>query len=357
MTVAARPGRGRRAWRAPSALLLIAVLMSVVSVAACAPRVNAPGPAVTRPALAADGFLAADGEKLPLRTWMPEDGAPRAVIVALHGFNDYSNFFTDPGTFLATEGIATYAYDQRGFGQTRQPGLWSGVGAYADDLKAVTEAVRRRHPGVPLYLLGESMGGAVIMVAMTGPGAPEVDGIILSSPAVWGRSTMPWYQRLALWLGAHTVPWMTVTGRGLGIKPSDNIEMLRALGRDPLVIKETRVDTIYGLVNLMDAALESSAAFDRAALILYGAHDEIIPMGPTRAMVRHLPPSAGKRQRLALYEDGYHMLLRDLQARTVWVDIAAWITDPGAPLPSGADERAATILAKDAAPAERSAAP
>ncbi|MCH7957009.1 MAG: alpha/beta hydrolase [Proteobacteria bacterium] len=357
MTVAARPGRGRRAWRAPSALLLIAVLMSVVSVAACAPRVNAPGPAVTRPALAADGFLAADGEKLPLRTWMPEDGAPRAVIVALHGFNDYSNFFTDPGTFLATEGIATYAYDQRGFGQTRQPGLWSGVGAYADDLKAVTEAVRRRHPGVPLYLLGESMGGAVIMVAMTGPGAPEVDGIILSSPAVWGRSTMPWYQRLALWLGAHTVPWMTVTGRGLGIKPSDNIEMLRALRRDPLVIKETRVDSIYGLVNLMDAALESSAAFDRAALILYGAHDEIIPMGPTRAMVRHLPPSAGKRQRLALYEDGYHMLLRDLQARTVWVDIAAWITDPGAPLPSGADERAATILAKDAAPAERSAAP
>ncbi len=170
MTVAARPGRGRRAWRAPFALLLIAV----VSVAGCGPRVNAPGPAITRPALAADGFLAADGEKLPLRTWMPEDGAPRAVIIALHGFNDYSNFFTDPGTFLATEGIATYAYDQRGFGQTRQPGLWSGVGAYADDLKAVTEALRRRHPGVPIYLLGESMGGAVIMVAIKFPCAPEV---------------------------------------------------------------------------------------------------------------------------------------------------------------------------------------
>ena len=191
MTVAARPGRGRRPWRAPSALPLIAMLIAVVSVAACAPRLNPPGPAIARPALAADGFLAADGEKLPLRTWMPEDGAPRAVIVALHGFNDYSNFFTDPGTFLATQGIATYAYDQRGFGQTRQPGLWSGVGAYADDLKAVTEAVRRRHPGVPLYLLGESMGGAVIMVAMTGPGAPEVDGIILSSPAVWGARPCP----------------------------------------------------------------------------------------------------------------------------------------------------------------------
>ncbi len=341
---AAGPDRGRRAWRAPVALLLIAV----VSVAGCAPRVNAPGLSVTRPALAADGFLAADGERLALRIWMPENGAPRAVIIALHGFNDYRNFFAEPGTFLATEGIATYAYDQRGFGQTRQRGLWSGLGAYAEDLKAVTEAVRLRHPGVPLYLLGESMGGAVIMVAMTGPGAPEVDGVILSAPAVWGRSTMPWYQSAALWVGAHTVPWLTLTGRGLGLLPSDNTQMLRALRRDPLVIKKSRIDTIYGLVNLMDAALESSAAFDRAALILYGARDEIIPGGPTRAMIRHLPASAGKRQRVALYKDGYHMLLRDLQALTVWVDIAAWIGDRGAPLPSGADKRAETTLAKEA---------
>ncbi len=350
MTATARGGRARRA---PFALLLIAV----VSAAGCTPRVNAPGPAVTRPALVADGFRAADGENLALRTWMPDNGAPTAVIIALHGFNDYSNFFSEPGTFLATQGIATYAYDQRGFGQTRQRGLWSGLGAYADDLKAVTEAVRLRHPGVPLYLLGESMGGAVIMVVMTGPGAPEVDGIILSAPAVWGRSTMPWYQRAALWLGAHTVPWLTLTGRGLGLKPSDNIEMLRALRRDPLVIKETRIDSMYGLVNLMDAALESSAAFDRAALILYGAHDEIIPGEPTRAMIRRLPAPASRRQRLALYEDGYHMLLRDLQALTVWTDIAAWITDQEAPLPSGADKRAQTTLAKDATPAVPSAAP
>ncbi len=68
---------------------------------------------------------------------------------------------------------------------------------------------------------------------------------------------------MALWIGARLMPGLTLTGRGLGIKPSDNIAMLRALSRDPLVIKETRVDTIYGLVNLMDAALAAAPRLAR----------------------------------------------------------------------------------------------
>ena len=81
---------------------------------------------------------------------------------------------------------------------------------------------------------------------------------------------MPWYQRLALLVGAHTFPDMALTGRGLQIKPSDNIAMLRALGRDPKIIKETRVDTIWGLVNLMDDALSSASKLSSKTLILYG---------------------------------------------------------------------------------------
>ena len=51
---------------------------------------------------------------------------------------------------------------------------------------------------------------------------------------------------------------MTLTGSGLHILPSDNIPMLREFSRDPLVIKETRVDTIKGLVLLMSEALEAA---------------------------------------------------------------------------------------------------
>ncbi len=325
---------------------LAAVLVAAVLVAAgCAPLTRPMGKIINQPLLTGDAFHTGDGERLPVRSWGPENGKPKAVIVALHGFNDYSNFFAEPGAYLAKHGVQSYAYDQRGFGAAPGHGLWPGVEAFSADLRAFAGLVRDRHPGVPLYLLGDSMGGAVIMVTMTEPAAPEAEGVILAAPAVWGRVTMPWYQRLALWVSVRIMPWAKLTGQGLKLKPSDNIEMLKALGRDPLVIKSTRVDTIYGLTNLMDQALERSERFDRPALILYGERDEIIPKKPTRLMLERLPGAARGSRRVALYKDGYHMLLRDLGAETPLADIVHWIGDPGTPLPSGADSGAEKRLA------------
>lgn len=292
--------------------------------------------------------MTADGLALPLRVWLPEEGPPRAAILALHGFNDYSNAFDGPGRYWAARGIATYAYDQRGFGAAPNRGLWAGATAMVDDLRVATALVRARHPGVPLYILGDSMGGAVALVGASAATPPDADGVILVAPAVWARSTMPLTHRVALWIGAHTIPWAKVTGRGLKIQASDNIEMLRGLGRDPLVIKATRIDTISGLADLMDLALARAPHLGLPALLLYGARDEIIPEDPTLALWRELPAAARRAQRRALYANGWHMLLRDLGAETVLNDIAQWIADPRAPLPSGADARARARLADGA---------
>jgi acylglycerol lipase len=313
------------------------ILPALLILTACAPILKHPGPTIGEARLNDDAILTRDGYRLPLRNWKPATSPPKAILIALHGFNDYSNFFHDPGTYLAEQGYQTYAYDQRGFGETELRGFWPGTQAYINDLKTAAHLIRARHKGIPLYVIGESMGGAVAVVTMTSPEPPNVDGIILSAPAVWGRKTMPFYQRWALGIASYTVPWLTLTGRGLKIKPSDNIEMLRALGRDPLVIKETRVDTVHGLTNLMDAALAASDKFNKKALILYGMRDEVVPKDPTVQMLRRLPKSASARQRIAIYKNGYHMLLRDLKAKTFWHDIAAWIKDPQAPLPSKAD--------------------
>ncbi len=289
------------------------------------------------------GLVTADGQVLPLRKWLPP-GEVRAVILALHGFNDYSNAFAGPGELWAEHGIAVYAYDQRGFGAAPERGLWPGRAVLAADAATAAQILRRMYPGVPLSLLGESMGGAVAVVAMTGESgtsAPDVDGIVLSAPAVWGRATMEILPRLALWAAARLTPELTLTGRGLKIKPSDNIEMLRALSRDPLVIKATRVDTIYGLVGLMDAALNSARFLDVPMLVMYGGKDEIVPQEAIRRFVESLPPECRRRAGLAWYEDGYHMLLRDLEGPLVVADVASWVQHPAAPLPSGADRGAA----------------
>jgi len=309
------------------------IAVGLLLLSACSPQLNLPGKQVFDPKIEREHFVAADGAILPLHSWLPKSGPVKAVIVALHGFNDYSNFFTAPGNYLSRHGIASYAYDQRGFGATPVRGLWSGSEAYTNDLVGFVEVIRKRHPGVPAYILGDSMGGAVTIVAMTGSKPPNVDGVILIAPAVWGREYMPWYQRLLLAVGAHTLPWMELTGKGVHVTPSDNVPMLRALGRDPLVIKATRIDTLYGLTNLMDAALSRGEKLRLPALVQYGKNDQIIPKEPMLRMLGKMPATTSK----AFYEQGYHMLLRDLQGEKPLADITAWIVDHAAPLPYGSD--------------------
>ena len=305
-------------------------LMLLFSLLACAsPQVQEVSSVSRPPELTTSYAVMADGYRLPLAVWEADEN-PEAIVLALHGFNDYRNAFSDPARVFAANRITTYAYDQRGFGETLQRGLWPASGVLEADAAAVANLLCTRHPDLPLFLLGESMGGAVVMnMPRT---VPCLGGMVLVGPAVWGWQTMPFWQRNMLRMAAHMVPGKTLTGEGLEITPSDNIEMLRALGRDPLVIKATRIDTMYGLTNLMEAALLSSAALTTPALILYGERDEIIPHAPTCAMLGRLPDMATTR--LVLYPQGYHMLMRDLQAAVVLQDTVAWIHDQSAALPS-----------------------
>jgi alpha-beta hydrolase superfamily lysophospholipase len=183
------------------------------------------------------------------------------------------------------------------------------------------------------------------MLATADTPPAQVKGVILSAPAVWGRSEMGLLQRAALWLAYQVAPGWQLTGEGLHIQASDNIPMLRKLAADPLVIKATRVDTIHGLVDLMDAAAAAAPRVRLPALVLYGEKDEVVPAEPTWAMIQSLPDTAG-HQRVALYRNGYHMLLRDLQANVVLDDIATWIANPASPLPSGADAHAKDALSR-----------
>ncbi len=286
-----------------------------------------------------------DGTVLPLRSWLPP-APPWAVVVALHGFNDHANAFADPAAILAHRGIATFAYDQRGFGRTASRGRWAGTAAMIDDALGVVAVLRQRYPGLPLHVMGESMGAAVaILAAEHAGGAGGADGFILLAPAVWGRATMSIFERAGLWL-ADFLPAITWSPRLLPvtIRVSDNTAMLRALHDDPLVIKTTRSDTLTGLVDLMGAALDAAPHFNGRALILYGERDEIVPRAPVARFVAALPEAALSRQRVALYPAGYHLLLRDLAGPLVTADLAAWLRDADAPLPSGADRDARARL-------------
>ena len=307
--------------------------------AACAtPHVQLASSIAQPSRLTPDRIIMDDGYELPLASWRPET-EPQAIVLALHGFNDYRNAFADIAPTLTAAGIQVYAYDQRGFGETAERGIWPGSERLQQDAAAASELLCREHPGLPLFLVGESMGGAVAMLMLEHTSASCVEAVVLIAPAVWGWRSMPLWQQSALWLAAHTWPDKKLTGKGLDIMASDNIEMLRAQGRNPLVIKETRIDTMYGLTTLMESALLSSSQLNIPALILYGERDEIIPAEPVCEMLTSLPDPQSADWTLILYPEGYHMLTRDLQADVVLADIVAWLKNRKAVLPSNLEAR------------------
>lgn len=334
-----RDRKALRGWR----LGLAAALAMLAG--ACSPRVQEIGPPIVESRLLPDAVVTPDGAVLPVRVWAPEGGAEAAsaVVLALHGFNDYSRAFERPAPALNQGGILVYAYDQRGFGRTREPGIWPGTEVMIADAERAIAMVQAAHPGLPLFVMGESMGGAVATAAVARSPAP-VAGLILVAPAYWGWRTLSPVEGVSLELMSWLAPWMPLSGRGLGITPSDNIEVLRELAADPLVLKEARVDGIFGLVGLMDVAYDALDEVTVPVLMLYGAREDVLPQRAVEAAVTQLEgcrgvPGSACAPRVALYEEGYHLLLRDLNAPVVLADIVAWIANPAGPLPSGGDHR------------------
>lgn len=277
--------------------------------------------------LTATAFVTADRQELPLRRWLPE-GPPRLVLLALHGMNDYGRTFDRPARHWAGRGIATYAYDQRGFGGASGRGRWHGEAALADDAKTAIVLLHRRYPGLPLYVIGESMGAAVAISALTQGDAPATDGVILSAPAVWPRHAMPVLQTALVSVGLALAPSLTLRSRPERSDATDDPEVLAEMAADSLLIRETRLDTLAGVGLLMDAAATAASRLSGRILVLYGDRDKIIPAAATETLLAGL--RAGPAVVTAIrYEQGHHLLLRDRQAGRVLADIDAWLESRG----------------------------
>ena len=318
------------------------ILVLLLTVSACAtPRMQE--------ALVTDGqvqpdlapelstFVSFDGAKLGLTVWdaEPAPGEGEQVILGVHGMNDYANAFHMAAPWFAARGVKTYAYDQRGFGRSIGRGIWPDPELMRKDLRVAVDLVRSRHPDATLTLVGISMGGSVAMTAFGSDNPPEgIDRLVLSGPGLRGWGSMNWLYRGALWLSAHSRPsWVVRPPRGVKIEPSDNIEMLRRMMADPLRMTVNRIDQVYGVVALMEEAHAAAPKLPASTptLLTYGAKDIVIPPAGMKRTVRTLPPHV----RTAFYPKGYHMLLRDLQAETVYADMWAFMQDTSASLPSG----------------------
>lgn len=279
-----------------------------------------------------------DGAQLPYMRWTPRDQAPWAVIIALHGMNDHDASFRLAGPWWAEQGIETWAFDQRGFGAAPGRGEWAGQARMIEDVRDATALARARYPGAVIAVVGESMGGSVAAAAFGSDNPPDADRVVLLSPGVWGWSSQGPLNTAALNLAARALGDVALEPPEFitrNIHASSNTLELIRNGRDPMSILSTRFDTMYGLVDLMQTASERLGRIRGDALLMYGAHDEVVKKGPMRLALKRAQAQGGALQ-TAWYPNSWHLLNRDLDAEIVYRDVAAWLRDPRAPLPSGA---------------------
>lgn len=282
-----------------------------------------------------------DGEHAILR-WSPDE-RPKGIFLGVHGFNDYSAAFEMFGIFAASHGYATIAYDQAGFGQRANAGRWPGAQRLADELNELIERTRHDYPDVPIFALGVSMGAAVVVLgasqdprvssALASRSFQGLDGLILAAPAVWGDNNLNPLYRAILWTTAQVAPGWRLTGRGLSFQPTDNIEILREMASDPAVLKDTRVDSLLGLIRLMDATRNIGPELDPPVLVLVGEKDKLVPEEAIESFAKSVREG---NCWIARYPNGWHMLLRDLDAEIVWNDILSWAEERKIPSGHGA---------------------
>nr|WP_274389827.1 alpha/beta fold hydrolase [Azospirillum doebereinerae] len=338
-----------RVFKTGFAVLLLAALAACVptrsppaSSAASAPAVPAApaaAPYILGAALGADTLTADDGVSLPLHSWTADEPV-RAVVVAVHGMNDYGNVFDRPARLWEKAGITTYALDQRGFGQAVRRGRWYGGDRMAGDVLVLARLARARHPGIPVFLLGESMGGAVAVLAAARAEPGLLSGLVLSAPAIWGVGARAAVVRAASVVMGALAPGWTAPPLSTKNASTDDPVALKRIREDKLIIHQTRFDTLAGIVDLMGDAQAGAAKVTLPTLLLLGDLDGHVPRDGIAALLRRMTTKSSPGPKLAFYEGGRHLLMRSLNGDRVSADIASWVLAPDAPLPSGADARA-----------------
>ena len=169
-------------------------------------------------------FVTPDALTIYHQAWLP-DGDPKAVVILLHGLAEHSGRYAHVAKALTDAGYAVHALDHRGHGQS--DGKRTYVKSYAEyqrDILQFRRLVELQHPGLPLFVLGHSMGGNLALGHVLDHQA-GVRGMALSAPALApGTSLSPTKIKLAKLVGK--------------IAPGLRPEALSAdaISRDPAVV-------------------------------------------------------------------------------------------------------------------------
>src|SRR5215468_4006625 len=260
-----------------------------------------------------------EGLTIFVRSWRPEANA-RGLVVIVPGFNSHSGYYGWVAGQLVAAGLAVYAVDLRGRGQSDGERFYvEKFTDYVDDTSAVVTLAKSREPGLPTFLLGHSAGGVVAcLYALDYP--RELTGLISESFA--NEIPAPDFA-LAVFKGlGHIAPHAHILHLKNEIFSRDP-KAVQVMDADPLIAHETQpTKTLAEMVRADERLKKGFPSMTLPVLILHGTADQATkPTGSQHFFDRVGSPDKALR----LYEGHFHDLLNDLGKEMVIADIENWI--------------------------------
>ncbi len=269
------------------------------------------------------------GIAVPSLKWADSEVAPRAVVLGLHGGVQHAGNFTELAEKLASKGIIFYAIDFRGHGvwlkeSEKRPSV--AYDSTARDLVPLVAQIRAKHPLLPVFCVGESLGAAMAIKA-TANNPKLFDGLILAS---CGAGPATKYHIAATFKSIGS--GIKTLGRTVDIAPhitdmSDDERSNKQTLTDPLIRSKQSLKDLLVSVNFLHTSHKLAPKLDKdlPILVLQGEDDHIVQPESTKALFRKM---GSKKKSIATFPKFGHLLVTNSYLKPeVIKTIGDWLTE------------------------------
>jgi alpha-beta hydrolase superfamily lysophospholipase len=249
--------------------------------------------------------------RITVRTWTNDDA--RYLVLLAHGLGEHTGRYEHVAARLVADGAEVVSPDHWGHGLSEgEPGLVDDIERVVADLATVADEAQARRPGLPLVVIGHSLGGIIATrFVQTQPG--RAAALVLSGPVVGGNDLM-----LSL-LDLDEIPEIPIDPAALSRDPAVG----EAYAGDPLIYHGgLHRETIQSVKDAVARIADAGSLGDLPTLWIHGELDPLAPVAETTRAFETLGGSALEQK---IYPGAMHEIFNETNRDEVLDDVTAFL--------------------------------
>jgi acylglycerol lipase len=279
-------------------------------------------------------FTASDAKRMPYTRWPAPPAKPtpkpRAVVICVHGLSGAASDFWPAGEHLSTRDLLVYGVQLRGMGNDphyQQRGDLKRASTWQRDLLEFTVQIRQKHPGIPIYWYGESLGSLIVLhtLSQLPEQAATIDGVILAAPVIAFRHDLPWYKYWPIRLLTWIHPKKRISLESLGeqeVKVTSGTTHKEQMEKTPHYVEFFTLRLFRAVDTMVRRSEKAARRVQVPVLLLYTPNDVFTSQQQIESFFAQLGTSQKEK---IIFPHSYHLILHDVDRAEALHHIEQWL--------------------------------